>query len=250
MDTRLLTDQDKIISISQASNPFYAQFVEKIKSINFGHYFSEAFTYSRRVGQRTLPSLRSLFGGFKNSSNKKFLFLVGFIIVAVIALGSLLVFGKKSSGNSVLGADSRPAPSEAKAEFNINRIFMFPIKDEKGKEVSKFSYEITKAELFDSIIVKGQRASAVKGRTFLIINLKIKNDNKQPVQINTKDYIRISVNNSSELNAPDIHNDPVEVQAISTKFTRVGVAINDSDKNIILHVGEIDGKKENIRVNF
>ena len=85
----------------------------------------------------------------------------------------------------------------------------------------------------------------------MIINLKIVNTLKQGINVNAKDYMRLTVNgNNNELLAPDIHNDPVEVQAISTKYTRVGFAINESDKNYVLRIGEIDGGKESIKLAF
>ena len=84
----------------------------------------------------------------------------------------------------------------------------------------------------------------------MIINLKIINDLNSCVQINTKDYVRLSLNGDKNVwLAPDIHNDPVEVQAISTKLTRVGFAISTSDKNIILRIGEINGAKTDIPVD-
>ena len=107
------------------------------------------------------------------------------------------------------------------------------------------------AELRKEILIKGQKATAIKGRIFLIINLKIVNTLKQGINVNARDYMRLTVNgNSNELLAPDIHNDPVEVQAISTKHTRVGFAINDNEKNYVLQVGEIDGGKESIKLNL
>jgi len=103
------------------------------------------------------------------------------------------------------------------------------------------------------IIVQGQRASAVNGRVFLILNLKITNNLEQTIQLNTRDYLRlIVVSNQSEQLAPDIHNDPAEVQAISTKYTRVGIALDEGDakKKIQLKIGEINGEKQTIDLNF
>jgi hypothetical protein len=56
--------------------------------------------------------------------------------------------------------------------------------------------------------------------------------------------------NTSELLAPDIHNDPVEVQAISTKPTRVGFPINDTDKKLTLFIGEINGQKDKVELGL
>ena len=72
-----------------------------------------------------------------------------------------------------------------------------------------------------------------------------------PIKINTKDFIRLSVNNNqNEWLAPDLHNDPVEVQAISTKNTRLGFPVNESDKNLVLQVGEIEGYKQQISLSL
>jgi len=167
-------------------------------------------------------------------------------LVAVFIVRQALV-PNPQVGNTVIGvSDTKPL-----ATTTLNREFQFPLRNEKGKEVGKLLYTIKDAELRKQIIVKGKRATAVDGRIFLIINLKIVNDLNQGLEVNSRDYVRITVNGKTkELFAPDIHNDPVEVQAISTKNTRVGIAINETDKNIELRIGEINGPKENIKLNF
>jgi hypothetical protein len=71
------------------------------------------------------------------------------------------------------------------------------------------------------------------------------------IEINSRDYVRLIVDgNTKEMLAPEIHNDPVEAQAISTKYTRVGFPINTSDKNLVLQVGEINGPKQTIKLEF
>src|SRR3989344_3040507 len=135
--------------------------------------------------------------------------------------------------------------------MNFNKEFLFPLKNDKGEEVAKLKYLIEKAELRDEIVVKGQRAKAIKGRTFLILNLKIANEFNQSIEIKSRDYVRLSVNgNKDEWLAPDIHNAPVEVQAISTKYTRIGFPINDTDHDLVIRVGEINGDKEEIALKF
>lgn len=139
----------------------------------------------------------------------------------------------------------------AKAITSINKEFTFPLKNEKGKEVSKIKYVIESAELRNEIIVKGQRARSVKGRIFLILNLKIVNDFKQKIEIQTADYIRLSVNGNKEIwLAPDTHSDPVAIQAISTKYTKIGFAINEEDKDILLKIGEINSEKQELPIKF
>lgn len=174
------------------------------------------------------------------------------LIIVVVLISVLAFFGIKGVFESTSGQskDSRVSINKPLAQQTLNREFSFPLKDAKGKEVSKLAYEIQSAELRSEIIVKGQKATAIKGRAFLVINLKITNNYNQAISINARDYLRIIVDGSTEKLAPDIHNDPVEVQAISTKSTRVGVAVDDTAKNIVLQVGEIDGKKDSITLDL
>lgn len=187
----------------------------------------------------------------KINKNNIFRVIVPIIIFVVIIIAIFAVFGGKRDGN-VAGVSTTSTSLDGDVKTTpINKTFQFPLKDDKGVTQGKFSYEITTAELRHHIVVKGQNATSVAGRVFLIVNLKIVNTLSQGLKINSRDYIRVSVNgNDKEWFAPDIHNDPVDAQAISTTDTRVGMAINESDKNIRLQIGEISGKKEVIPVTF
>lgn len=186
---------------------------------------------------------------FKNSPYIPFV-LVGVVVFIIIILIVRGFISKQST--STLGSTTTKQISVAKplSQETLNKDFDFPLKDANGKTLSKFQYEIQSAELDNQIIIKGQVATAVQGRVFLILNLKITNNFDKDVQLNTKDYVRLIVNNSSDKLAADIHNDPVDVQAISTKFTRIGFPIDAAAKNLKLEVGEIDGSKQTIQLNL
>ncbi|MBI4036247.1 hypothetical protein HY383_04835 [Candidatus Daviesbacteria bacterium] len=150
------------------------------------------------------------------------------------------------SANNTSGVQIQPA----KAKVVVNKEFSFPIKDDRGKEVGNIKYLIENAEKRDEILIKGQKATAIAGRTFLILNLKIENKSTHKIQVNTRDYVRLSVNNGKEWLAPDIHNDPVEAQAIATKYTRIGFPISDTDNKLTLQAGEINGNKTTVDLKF
>lgn len=183
------------------------------------------------------------------SPNK--LILIGILILVIIGaiywVGSIVSALNKPSGSS-----DRIEVAPPRSTQTINKEFSFSLKDQKGAEVSKLKFVIENAELRDEIIVKGQRATLPVNRVFLILNVKITNDFNKSVQINTRDYVRLIVNgNEKELLAPEVHNDPLEVQATSTKFTRMGFALNLSDKNLKLRIGEVDQKdKTTIDLHF
>ena len=211
------------------------------------------FSRQERVSMNSFfkaPSLsRFNFNFFNDLNKKKVLRIVApLVIIVFLILGIYSTFNRQPTIQVV---NTSIETTQADKTVSLNREFKFPLRDQKGKEIGKLSYTLKDAELRKQIIVKGKRATVVAGRIFLIINLKIANTLDRGLEVNSRDYIRISVNGKTkELFAPDIHNDPVEVQAISTKNTRVGLAINESDRDIILQVGEINGKKTIIPLSF
>ena len=184
---------------------------------------------------------------------KKVIILGAVIFVTLLAIFTLKNAFSGNQGRQVQNKtqdDSRVSLPEAKAKVDINKTFSFPLKNKKGEEISRIEYTIINAELQDQIISKGKSYTTVKGRTILVLNLKIANQYDQNIEINSRDYIRLSINGAAELLAADIHNDPLMVQATSTKYTRLGFPIYDADKNLKVLVGEIKSSKEEVAINF
>jgi len=183
---------------------------------------------------------------------KKNLYIPVAVIVFIVLVLGLLSLRKNSSSFATSGSTSSDQVSvqKARASKTLDKTLKFPLKDDLGKEVSSFSYTIQNIELRDQIIVKGETATAVKGRTFAILNLKLTNNYSKSIQINARDYVRLIVDGSTEKLAADIHNDPVEVQAISTKYTRIGFPIDSDKKKFTLQVGEIAGAKQDIKISL
>ncbi len=257
--TTLATTKKVEVTLTLPSVNFEA-LLSKIKNISFQLFSSIYNPMSSGINKASEGASRAQRMKFPRMSGNKFKFDKKYlkVILPVIA-GLVVVASIISLVRSLPDAQSRPADSSqvtapnALSTINLDRKFMFPLKDEKGAVVGNFEYMIQSVNIQKQIIVQGQRATAVTGREFLIVNLKITNNLKKTIQLNTRDYIRIiTAGDANEQLAADIHNDPVEVQAISTKFTRVGIALDDADtkKTIHMKVGEIDGSKQNIDLNF
>jgi len=217
--------------------------------------FNEKFTIARNRTLETFSNLSNI--SRFNLSKNNFDFLRNIrrnhlvYAAAVILLIITFLIGRS------FGNDSSPFPADDRTEAPkpiatqvLNREFKFPLKDDSGKEVAKISYFLQLASIQDAFIYQGKLAKAVKGRTFLIFDIKITNPYTKSIEINSRDYIRIKVNNASEQLAPEIHNDPIQIQANSTKYARIGLPVNDSDKNIILLIGELQGKKQTVKLNL
>lgn len=182
--------------------------------------------------------------------NKSAIILIVFVAVGFMAYFSFTSLIKSQPAAALGKSNNNLNIKEAERKQIINKQFLFPVKGLGGEEVSNLKFTIENAEIRDEIIIKGQKATAIDGRTFLVLNLKITNDFEQGIQINVRDYIRLRVGKNAENLAPEIHNDPVEIQAISTKYTRLGFPIDVNADNIKIQIGEISGKKEFIELNL
>ena len=174
--------------------------------------------------------------------------------VIVIAGGIILFItgffvGRQTTPNTTLASATVQAPT-IQAKQNIQKTFQFPVADASGKTITTISYTIDNADKQNQVIIQGQRAYAVAGKTFLILNIRLTNSSDQTVQINARDYIRVSLGKSSELLAADMYSDPIIIQPISTETTKLGFPIDVHETNVILHVGELKGSKTNIPVTF
>lgn len=135
--------------------------------------------------------------------------------------------------------------------IKLNREFSYPVKNPDGGETDmKILFTIEKLELAKEIVAKGQRATAISGRSFLLLTIKLTNNEDVGIEIDTRDYVRLSVDGSEEKLAADIHNDPVESQPLSTKTTRIGFPVNATIKKVTLYIGEIKGEKEAISIDL
>ncbi|OGE18340.1 hypothetical protein A3F00_00045 [Candidatus Daviesbacteria bacterium RIFCSPHIGHO2_12_FULL_37_11] len=184
---------------------------------------------------------------YRLTQNRK---LLVYIIIAIFIFVGL-VYVSKNQFASVKPQSSitSQTPGALKRE-NINREFEFPLKDKDGKEVGKIKYGLENAELRKEILISGKKATAVSGRVFLILNIKVTNSFEKTIEISTKDYVRVSVGNSTEQLAADINNDPVKIQPISTKLTRLGFPVNEGEKKFKVFIGEISGEKTTLEVTL
>lgn len=229
----------------------------KTTTIRIPRLISYLFSLGEAVSPRPTSSKFKLsFSGPSSGNppkkiNWKKVIPVAIVLIAagltLAGLGRVLTRVKPSSPAS----DGRVTVAGAKATNQLNQEFSFPIKDSTGKKITDMKFFLETAELRDEIIVQGKRAVAIKGRTFLVLTFKISNNFTRSLEINTKNYFRLTVNGKeSDLLAPDIHNDPVVIQPTSTKYTRIGWPLYDTDSSLTLLVGEIEGDKTRVELGL
>lgn len=178
---------------------------------------------------------------------------IGTILLVLIIAAALIVGLRIALRKGVVAGTQTTANASATDDtktITINREFAIAAYDENKKLSSPIKYTLTDAQLTNEIIIKGQKAKAVSGRSFLIINLKLVNETNKSLFLNTRNYVRVQASGTQDKLAPEIHNDTVEVQPQSTKLTRIGLPVDDNQKEFTLFVGEIDGAKQEIPVKF
>lgn len=204
--------------------------------------FTNTYSFEKNILKIELRTGRPMSNIAKLFTNKyaKIIAIATLVLLVVLVLA---IFRKPKFSNH---QDSLLA-DETNQEIDLEHSFQIPLGDSSDQNIT---FRLQSAELKDSIILKGQKARAIQGKQFLIINLKLENDQEQRIKLDTRDYVRLTVNNSEDRLAPQIHNDPVEVQPISDQFTRVGFSISKSDSDFKLFVGPIAKDKTELPLNF
>ena len=173
--TPLTTSKKVALTITLPTINFAALF-EKAKKLFFSNIYNPISNAASHSSSETISRSRRLrFPKGKFSFNKNKLKVVLPIVFGIIVIAAIVNIVK-----SLPDAQSRPVDSstqinapDALATINLDRKFSFPLKDEKGVVVGNFDYVIESAAIQKQIIVKGQRATAINGREFMLLNLKI-----------------------------------------------------------------------------
>lgn len=222
--------------------------------------FAQTEVTEFKSSRKNITFFSSAFSGIKNgistTSSKISSFLqarskaviVLFFIAGLSAVASYRIISINRA-NAVNGSQLG-ATTENALTVNLDREFSFNVYDQTKELSDPVRYVISSAQLTKQIIIKGQKANAVKGRTFLIINLKLVNDFDKSLFLNTRNYVRVQPSGTDDRLAPEIHNDTVEVQPLSTKLTRIGLPVDESVREFTIYAGELEGEKEAFTFSF
>lgn len=179
------------------------------------------------------------------------------LVIAVIII--FLLYGEKSSSPEITSQTpafnsptrtlvNTPIPTPASKVITLDKKYLFPIRDGVGTKVGDISFVLKDIERTKEVMVSGQKAVAVGDRELVIFNLELTNYLDIAAVVNARNYFRLKVNGQDKLLAPEFHSDPIDLQPKSSKDIRMGFSIAQSDKDIILQVGELTGPKDNIPV--
>ena len=192
--------------------------------------------------QNLAPKTNTFKKLLKKVSGKKLLIpaIVAALLVALVAV--LYISGNRPS--------QLVQRQVAQQSVSIAKSIEFPIRGQDGKAIDdKLKMSLTTADKTKQILIKGQPATARSGKTFLIINLELDNPTQNKLALTPVELIRL-VDATGKKFAPDVHNDKVSIEPLSTKRTRVGFVIDETATSFNLQIGEVSGRKDSIAINF
>lgn len=166
--------------------------------------------------------------------------VVGILFLLILGYGLKKVMTKPAATNeNTVTSNGRVELRKPLATQKLNKEVDFPLKDATGKQISTIKLVVLNLEMRDQIIIQGKIANTTVGKNVLIANIELTNNFTKPVQINSRNYFRLMKNKDGKLYDPKIHNDPVDVQPVSTTNTRVGFTVDDTDHDFVLRIGDV-----------
>ncbi len=177
----------------------------------------------------------------KAKVSTKYVLWIGVVLIALVVILSgirarALAQTKTPSNNPLL------AQTEVAKEFTFEALL-------PNKKLSKVNLRLTSAEKRTEILVQGKPAQTKNDKIFLVLNLEIDNSDSLPKYMSPVDVFRL-VSADGKLFAADVHSGMLEIQPLSTKLNKIAFVINKDDKQFNLKVGELEGDKEDIQINF
>ena len=218
---------------------------------NANYYFASinALSQTNLLPKNKVSYPRNFFKKIRPVIGKKIIrALLAIITILVVLFLTSPLIKKYLIKNKKTTTSQNVLPSQTLA---VNKNFTFPGLDDTAKKKGKIDLKITDVEKTDQVIVQDKQYTAKNNKTFLIVNLELKNESTGRLNIFPGDLMRLIVDDADEKKfAPDLHNNYVLVAPISTKIERVGFVIDKSENNLKLQVGELEGDKEILELKF
>lgn len=120
---------------------------------------------------------------------------------------------------------------------------------ERQRTDGNFNIRITNSEFADFILVQGKRATPIKGKVFMVVNMEIENPYPVALYAFPVDLFRLIREDGSKF-APSVHQGSVQIRPEATKKSNVGFVVDPSEKKFKLEVGDINNPKETLEINF
>ena len=179
------------------------------------------------------------------TSLKKYFRLSVVLGVVLIVLLSFTLLAKAAKRKAPSSLQVTSAPTKATAV--IDQSFEFQAIN-AAKDLKPVTYTITNVDRKDEIKVKDKSRQAASGKDFLLVRVEIQNNQTERLAIVSADRVRLEEN--GKLFAPDYHNGNVVIDPLSVRRDVLAFVVDSKTKDFIFSVGELEGDKQKLEVNF
>lgn len=166
------------------------------------------------------------------------------VIMAVLLLGTFFLINRITKKPTDAG--------EVKEEIVVEKNFTFTALNGQGQETKDtISLNISTAQKTNQVLVQDKVYTARNNKMFMIIDLKLRNDQAIPLNLYPGNLFRLTYSDDQESKfAPDLHNNLVAISPLSTKLDRIGFVAPEEIDVFNLYVGELEKEKEVVNLVF
>lgn len=177
---------------------------------------------------------------------------IALLLVIVMVIGAFAVTRGAANSNSQASSNSTKVlsgdTSNAKATATVGKTFTFKaINQNKVKKDIKFT--VLSVERKDEIKVQKEIRKGNKQSDFLLVRIEIENPHSERLALAPADMIRLQ-DARGKFFSPDFHNGNVILDPLSVKKDLLSFVVSRDIKKFTFQVGELEGDKEKIEVNF
>lgn len=195
--------------------------------------------------KKSLKSVRNL---SLNAQSLKKILTAKNIGIAVAALVIVVVGFKLVGGNKQSDLNSGILTQSSFAA--LNKKLLFPIKNQKGESTgSDLVVNATTVERTDKLLYNGRPLIARQSKDFIVVNMEIENSTKDRLTVRAVDFIRLVDENGKNYSA-DVQTEAVKVEPLSVKKTRTIFIIDESRKNLVFLLGDINSNREKVEITI
>lgn len=167
-----------------------------------------------------------------------------FLVVAIVAGFLGFYFGSQQTAKDFsLAEQEKFLPV---AENQLDKNFDFKLNLSPEEEIN-LKMVLVNAKKVKTVATNNQPLQANPGKEFLVLTLEYENSHSQALRVDSQSFFRLI--RDEKKHAADFYNGQIELPAISVKKDEIGFVV-EGEKSFKLQVGQVEGEKEEIEINF
>jgi len=167
------------------------------------------------------------------------------LAVAIVSGFLGFYFGSRQTAKDFSSAEQEKFLPTAENQLDKNFDFKVKISPEEEINLKMVLLGVKKVK---TVATNSQPLQANPGEEFFILTLEYENNHSQALRVDSQNFFRLI--RGEKKHAADFYNGQIELPAISVKKDEIGFVVAEGEKSFKLQVGQVEGEKEEIEINF